>query len=83
MAHDSVNNRVLMNPTVSQFKSHHPFYESTILTLSYHLCLGVQSDLPTSKFSDGNFLCISYLLHVCYVSHLHLDLKLLTMFGEK
>jgi hypothetical protein len=61
---------VLINPTKSQFKSHHPFYDSMNLMLSYHLCLGVQSDFPPFKFSDGNFLCISYLLHVCYISHL-------------
>jgi hypothetical protein len=75
-------NSVLMDPTACQFKSHHPFYDSMILILSYHLCLGVQSDLPPFKFSDGNFLCISYLFHACYVSHL-LDFKLLIIFGEK
>jgi hypothetical protein len=56
-----------MNPTMSQFNSHHPSYDSMILMLSYHLCLGVPSNLLPFKFSDGNFLCISNLLHVCYI----------------
>lgn len=48
-----------MNPTIIQFKSHYPFYDSMILMLSYHLSLGVESDLPPFKFFDGNLLFIS------------------------
>jgi hypothetical protein len=43
-----------------------PISLQSILILSFHLCLGLPSGLPF-RFSDQNFVCISYLPHACYM----------------
>jgi hypothetical protein len=72
--HYQVHNSLPVNPTLSQMNPVYTLISCSlrfILILFFHQCLGLSKWSLPFTFHDYNFVCISHLPHVSYMSHPH------------